>query len=245
MPSSLVGLALAVAWFVIAVAAIEAILRVVDGLAPENSTPATIAARALGPSVLAGFFVIGVFVPAQFILEPRGAVETLNFTVLSLCAVAATVLTRTARCAVRMLAACNRFACDLAVSERLASVNVPMPVLVVEDVFPVAMLVGLVSPQIVISRRFKETLTDALLKACRFIEDFSRRPPISSCVYSGAPIARRVTRLLEARGESRARARGGITAWATVGAALAVVAIYPFAMITVHRASEWLLNGLP
>ena len=313
VPSSVVGLALAAAWFVIALAAVESMLHVVGRLVVVNSTPAAIAALALGPTVLAGFFVIGLFVPAQLTWEPAGAAETLNITVIGLCAAAATMLMRTARRAVRMLAVSDRFVRRLAVSERLDSVHVRMPVLVVEDVFPVAMLVGIVSSKIVIARRFKEALVEAeleavlahemahharrdnlmrfalecapavwssqmnkwtgrwreasditadvrvanddperaialasaLVKACRFMEDGSRLIPISSSIYSGAPIARRVIGLLEATSASRARASRRITAFVIVGAALAGVTIYPFALITVHRVSEWLLNGLP
>lgn len=165
MPSSVVELALAAAWFVIAIAAVELILHLADGLVQATSSSTTIAALALGPTILAGLFVIGVFVPAQFAFEPRGAAETLNVTVIGLCAVAVTMLTRTAHRAVRMLAASGRFVRRLAVSERLAGVHAPMPVLVVEDVFPAAMLVGVVSPTIVIARRFKEALTQAELEA--------------------------------------------------------------------------------
>src|SRR5215813_7240553 len=115
MPSSLVGLALAAAWLVIAIAAVELILRVVDGLAPVDSTPATIAALAFAPCVLAAFVVIGMFVPAQLAFEPRGAAETLNITVIGLCTVAAVILIKAARRAVRMLAASQPFVQRLAV----------------------------------------------------------------------------------------------------------------------------------
>src|SRR5262249_39371791 len=155
MPSSLVGLALAAAWLVIAIAAVELILRVVDGLAPVDSTPATIAALAFAPCVLAAFVVIGMFVPAQLAFVPRcdderrGPAETLNITVIGLCTVAAVILIKAARRAVRMLAASQPFVQRLAVSEQLVSDDGHMPVLVVEDVFPIAMLVGIVSPKII------------------------------------------------------------------------------------------------
>jgi len=88
-------------------------------------------------------------------------------------------------------------------------------------------------------------LGSALLKACRFIEDRRHRIPISSSVYCGAPIARRATCLLLKYGVSRAKARSR-TAWTIArAAAVVMVTIYPLALITVHRASEWLLNGLP
>src|SRR5262249_22356047 len=145
MPSSVVGLALAAAWFVIAVSVVELILRVVDELAPVDSTPATIAVLALGPSVLAGFFVIGLFVPAQLTFEPRGAAETVNITVIGLCTAAAVMLIRTARRAIRMLAASHSFVRRLAVSEQLVGGDAPLPLLLLQDTFPTALHVGTTS----------------------------------------------------------------------------------------------------
>src|SRR5262245_16398102 len=312
MPSSVVGLALAAAWLVIAVAVVESILRVVDGVTRVDSTAATSAALPLGPRGLAAFHVIGLCVPAQRTFEPRGAAETVNITVIGLCTAAAVMLIRTARRAIRMLAASHSFVRRLAVSEQLVGGDAQMPVLVVEDAFPVAMLVGIMSPKIIIARRFKDALTraelqavlgnemahharrdnltrfalecvpavwsahteqltgrwreasdvaadarlangdseraialaSALVKACRFSEMSSRRLPVSSSVCSGAPVASRVTRLLEDDLSPRASVRRRVR-WVGVGAALAAVGVYPSALIVVHHASEWLLNGLP
>lgn len=67
---------------------------------------------------------------------------------------------------------------------------------------------------------------------------------MGSTLHHGAPVAERVGRLLAS--EELPVYGVSLRAWSIcLAASMVVIALYPSALPVVHRATEWLLHGVP
>jgi hypothetical protein len=78
------GLALGAAWFLIAMALLELFAIAIRRTMSTDVHPSTLFALGIAPPIGALAFVVGLFVPAHWMLEPTQAAEGINLTVATL-----------------------------------------------------------------------------------------------------------------------------------------------------------------
>lgn len=314
MPPQVVGLALGVSWFVIAIALLELIAIVVRRLVSPNAHPNAVFALGIAPGVGAFVFVVGFFIAAQRKLELPQAAESINLTVITLAVMAVSTLATTVFQARRALLSTRRLVSGwMRQARRLPTQGLPLPTFVIEDPFPLAVIVGVISPRILIARCLFDQLTvreldavlahelahhvgrdnlkrlalecsptvwsrlnarswatrwaeaseraadaaaaagdphvatalaSALVKTSRLITQSRTGECMCSALHHGAPVAERVRRLLALEGPPE-RDVSVTLRFGMASAVLGCIVVYPSALPIVHRATEWLLHGLP
>lgn len=314
MPPQIVGLSLAMAWFIIALAVLQMLAMGVRRFISPDADANTFFALAVAPAGGAVLFVVGLFVPAQWRFEVPQAAESLSISVQALALVAAASLATTLARAGRSIMSTRRLTRRwMRHAARLPAHRLPVPAFVVDDALPLAVLVGVTSPRIIISRRLLEHLTDveveavlaheaahhashdnlkrlmlaffsiawfmpqvdswaarwaaksertadasaaaanahratalasALVKASRLMIHGHETSSMGSALHHGTPVAERVRRLLQPE-MPPARTRSLRSLSTCVAASIGAMAVYPSALPIVHRATEWLLHGLP
>jgi len=158
------GATLGLAWFF----AVNVALSVVVALLADHlrrSASWLLAAR-LMPAVLSAGFVVGIFLPSYWRLEPRDFAEDLDFTLTILAAGAIAVLaTAFGRGAVAWWGASRRARSWTNVGEPLALEGVKFPAFRIEAAEPVMALAGILRPRLIVTRGLIEALTSDELAA--------------------------------------------------------------------------------
>jgi hypothetical protein len=314
MSSQVLGLALGLSWFIIAIAVLELIAIGLRRLVSPDARPDGLFVLGIAPAIGALIFVVALFIPAQWELEGPQAPESINLTVVTLALTAVAAVVTTVFRARRALLSTRRLVSGWMLrAKRLPTQGLPLPAFVIDDPFPLAILVGVTSPSILIARCLLEQLTvreldavlahelahhvgrdnfkrlalacfptvwcrptaghwshrwaeaseraadataaagdpnvatalaSALVKTSRLITQSSAAESLCSALRHGAPVAERVRRLLALEAVPE-RDVSVTLRFGLVSAVLACLVVYPSALPIVHRATEWLLHGLP
>ncbi len=168
MKDQLFMLLLALAWFGAVNLGLSTVAAAIGSLMARgvfrvrrSNTPAVLLALKLIPSVVALFFTLVVFLPAQWRFEPEGADESAGYSLIALGLLGALILALAARRAAR----------DWGVTrglERrwLTRAGVPripaaggLPVYCLPDRAPIISMTGLRRPRVFVSRSVMQTLT--------------------------------------------------------------------------------------
>lgn len=166
MRFGLLGLSVALTWFLVISTTVSIIAASVASIATRRwsgrhgTRPAGWLALRLMPSVAAGVFLLIAFGPAYLRFEPRNGSEALE-TPLLLAALAGALLVVAA--GARLISAARRLAALerewLTRGTASPATAAGLPVFIVEGPGPVATLVGVVRPRLYLSRSVVDTLT--------------------------------------------------------------------------------------
>jgi hypothetical protein len=166
MRFGLLGVSMALTWFLVISTAVSVIAATVSLIATRlwsgrhGTRPAGWLSLRLMPSVAAGVFLLIAFGPAYLRFEPRGGTEPLKAPLL-LAAMAGAVLVALA-CA-RVVGAARRLAAferDWLTRATAAPAAAPgLPVFIVDAPGPVATLVGVARPRLYLSKSVVDALT--------------------------------------------------------------------------------------
>jgi Zn-dependent protease with chaperone function len=167
-------LLLALAWFGMVDLALSALAAAVGsllergalGLRPSRA-PAVLLTLKLAPGVVAVFFTLVVFLPAQWRFEPAGADESAGYTLVGLGLLGALTLVLAVRRAARDWRMTRNLERRWMIQTSGALMPIPggLPIYCLADDTPIVSMTGLRRPRIFVSRSVREMLTDDELDA--------------------------------------------------------------------------------
>jgi Zn-dependent protease with chaperone function len=162
MTPPMVGLALGASWFLIALTVFDWIAMRLMRMVSVRTRSTVAFAIGVSPTIGALFFVVGIFLPAQWRFEPAQSTETISWTILTLMVLTLMLLVGTATRAIRTVRVSNRLVTQwTAGARRLTISGSPIPVFAIDERFPVAAVAGPFRPRILIADRLVGELTTA------------------------------------------------------------------------------------
>jgi Zn-dependent protease with chaperone function len=162
MTPPMVGLAPSASWFLIALTVFDWIAMRLMRMVSVRTRSTVAFAIGVSPTIGALFFVVGIFLPAQWRFEPAHSTEIISWTILTLMVLTLMLLVGTATRAIRTVRVSNRLVTQwTAGARRLTIPGSPIPVFAIDERFPVAAVAGLFRPRILIADRLVGELTTA------------------------------------------------------------------------------------